>query len=81
MRCQDFVDFLIDYVDQELAAEVREEFEKHMNCCPPCVAYLRHYEISVRLGRSACASEHPLPEPPEQLVNAVLAAIRKRNES
>jgi anti-sigma factor RsiW len=78
LTCRDFVDFLSDYLDGELAGEIREGFEAHLALCPDCVAYLATFRESVRLGRE-CASDEDRPpaDAPLELVAAVLAARRR----
>ena len=38
MKCRDFVEFLMAYLDRELEAKQRDVFEDHMRECPACVA-------------------------------------------
>ena len=76
MKCQEFVDFLMAYLDRELPEGERATFEAHMVECPPCVTYLDTYAETVRLGQTLCRDpEGPVPEDvPEGLVRAILAA-------
>jgi anti-sigma factor RsiW len=75
MTCREFTDFLMAYLDDELAAEVRSAFESHMFGCQTCVNYLESYQATVALGRIACAEDEPVPnDVPESLVQAILAA-------
>ncbi len=77
MTCQEFVDFLMAYLDGELPTAQRDAFDEHMGLCPQCVTYLDTYRESVQLGRQAlCESgDAPVPEDvPEDLVKAILAA-------
>ncbi len=76
MRCQELVDFLMAYLDQELAPDVRRVFEDHIGECPPCLAYLDSYRETVRLGQSLCADpdDSVAGEVPEDLVRGILAA-------
>ena len=76
MNCREFVDFLMDYVEETLAADQRALFEMHLDQCPPCLTYLETYRETVRLGKQLCRDpEGPVPEEaPEDLVQAVLAA-------
>jgi anti-sigma factor RsiW len=55
----------------------------HLAACPSCVAYLKTYEASIRMGRLALApSDDPVPaEVPDALVRAVLAARLAREAS
>ncbi len=79
MTCRELVEFLMEYIEEELPGGQREEFERHLHACPPCVAYLETYKQTVRLGKSVCQGpDEPVPKDvPEQLVQAVLAARRK----
>lgn len=70
--CQEILDFLGDYVSGELPAAQREEFERHLAICPPCVDYLKTYEQTIRLGKCACGDVDE--KPPEELIKAILAA-------
>jgi len=79
LTCRDVVEFLVDYLDHELDPAQRLAFEAHLAECDECVAYIRSYEHTVRLGKAAF---EPLEEPaekhfPAQLVDAVLAARRR----
>jgi anti-sigma factor RsiW len=80
MTCKELVDFLADYLENELSGEVRGEFQRHLNECPECVAYMQGYERTVRLGQGVfCHPDDPVPsEVPDGLVRAILAASRKK---
>ena len=81
MTCQDIVEFLMDYAAGAVSQEERAVFEAHLAACPPCVAYLKTYEVTVQVSQKALAGPGPeaLPPMPEELVAAILAA-RKRRE-
>jgi anti-sigma factor RsiW len=75
MTCRELIDFLMSYLDGELAADVRAEFERHLAVCDSCVNYLDTYRATVQLEKSAAASDDvALPPLPEELVQAILAA-------
>jgi anti-sigma factor RsiW len=78
LSCREFVELLYDYLLGGLGAERTAEMNAHLAACPSCVAYLKSYEASIRMGRLAlAASDDPVPaEVPEALVRAVLAARR-----
>jgi anti-sigma factor RsiW len=80
MTCKQLVEFLIDYLSSELPPEQVLEFERHLAICPPCVAYLKTYEATIRLGREALRPTNQAVPPeavPEELVRAVLAVQRR----
>jgi anti-sigma factor RsiW len=78
MNCREFLDFLMDYLDDELPGGQRRVFESHMSECPSCVTYLDTYRETLRIGRRVlCPEDGSLPEEaPAELVEAILAARR-----
>ena len=80
MKCREFVDFLMAYLDEELDPDRRALFESHIKACPPCVNFLDSYKETVRLGQTVCrdaGGELP-PEVPDELVQAIQAATRNQ---
>jgi anti-sigma factor RsiW len=76
MKCREFVEFLMEYLDGGLGESERRVFEGHVERCPACVNYLETYRETIRLG-SVCASEEDVhPDVPEELVQAILSARR-----
>ncbi len=78
MTCRELADFLMAYLDGELADGERSVFEEHLQLCPPCVDYLESYRACVKAGREVCREEDAAPEgAPEALIQAILAARGK----
>lgn len=76
ITCQQLIDFIGAYLDQDLPGEERAEFERHLAVCPSCVAYLSTYRKAVTLAK--LAGSDPVPaDVPESLVQAILA-VRSR---
>ena len=76
MTCQQLVDFIMSYLENELPDEQRAEFDRHMADCPSCVNYLSTYEKTILLAKTC--GDDPVPvDVPESLVQAILAAQRK----
>ena len=80
MNCREFVEFICAYREGELRGEVLLEFEKHVSACQPCVEYLRDYGSVIALAKDAYSNpESEVPdEAPKELVQAVMAAIRRQ---
>ena len=77
ITCQQLIDFIMSYLDNELPEDQRAEFDRHMAVCPSCVDYLKTYEKTILLAKG-CADD-PVPEEvPESLILAILEA-RKKN--
>ena len=78
MTCREFADFIIDYLSDELAPDVRTSFVRHLSRCPSCRAYLAQYEATVAAGKAVWAepdAEVPA-DVPEDLVQAILDSRR-----
>jgi len=49
LTCRDVIGFLLDYLEEALDPDTLAEFERHLQDCPACRAYLRTYDRSRRL--------------------------------
>lgn len=78
VTCREFADFVMDYLDDGLAAEERQRFEAHLAECPDCVRYLQEYRDTLAVVRgpapTADIDAEVAGDVPEDLVRAVLAA-------
>ncbi len=76
ITCRELIDFLYLYLENELPADRRREFERHLGVCDPCREYIRQYRESIRLGKDAFADpDRPADgATPEELVRAILAS-------
>ncbi len=76
MTCQEFIDFLMAFLDGELRGERRQVFETHLHACPPCLSYMETYKRTIELEQTLCEHpDDPVPEDvPEELVTAIVAA-------
>ncbi len=80
MPCREVIEFLADYLSDALPPEQRAAFDAHLQRCPECVAYLRSYEETIKVGKQACTGSDARSDAvPEELVQAILAARGKRN--
>jgi anti-sigma factor RsiW len=79
ITCRTFVDFLMEYLDGSLPPGQADSFDEHLAQCTACVAYMKTYQETVRLGKQAFSDpDAEVPEDvPEELVKAILEA-RKR---
>jgi anti-sigma factor RsiW len=76
LTCREFTEFLMAYLDGELAPDAAAAFEAHLAVCEDCVNYLDSYRATVELDRQAFAElDAALPaDVPEELVQAILDA-------
>ncbi len=73
MTCREVIGFIMDYLDGSLAAGERSEFEKHLAVCRSCVAYLKTYELTMRMESATRIEDVTVPE---ELVKAILSSRR-----
>lgn len=78
LTCRDFIEFLSDYLEDNLPSDERAVFDEHLAVCPACVAYLNTYRDTIRLSRETWSEFHgdSWENAPEDLVQAILAARR-----
>lgn len=73
MNCRECFEFILRYLDNELAEDEHASFELHMSRCPPCRRYLSQYKVTVDAGKAACAEGNRVPgDVPEELIRAIL---------
>ena len=48
LTCRELIEFLMQYVDGELPAAQLRAFERHLEICPSCVAYLAGYRATTQ---------------------------------
>lgn len=83
MTCRQLADFLMDYLNHDLPADVRQAFDRHLALCPNCVAYVKTYQTAIDLGRLAFADvdADASTEVPTELVRAILQATNTESHS
>jgi predicted anti-sigma-YlaC factor YlaD len=79
LSCRELLELLGEYRDRSLDGETHVAAEAHLLECEECVAYLRSYEETIRLSKSAFARRHDTvsQEPPEDLVDAIMRSARR----
>jgi anti-sigma factor RsiW len=71
ITCKQLIDFIADYLGDELDEVTRRDFERHLQHCRSCRAYLDSYRMTLRLTRSV-ADDLPAEDVPEELVQMIL---------
>ena len=76
ITCREVIEFLLQYIEGELPADRRRAFDRHLQGCLSCVAYLDGYQRSIKLGRVAMQSteQSARGQVPEGLLRAIRAA-------
>lgn len=58
-NCKDTVGLMLEYLDGELAEDVRKRLEEHLDGCSPCEEFLASYRATPGLCRKALAKKMP----------------------
>jgi anti-sigma factor RsiW len=80
VNCRECDEFLADYVAGELAADVLQTFEQHLERCRNCRVYLEQYRATIKAGKTACEIAREGVAIPEELIQAILAT-RPRHDA
>lgn len=74
LTCRDVIDLLMEYLEESLLPESVAEFERHLQDCAPCLAYLRTYRRTRTLVGQAARVEMP-PELRSRLRTLLLGRL------
>lgn len=72
LTCRQLIGFIADYVDGSLDVDVRDDFDRHLERCPSCRAYLSSYRDTIVLAHGALC-DAVVADVPEDLVRTILA--------
>lgn len=72
ITCEEFEDFILDYLEGNLTRRQKFVFELHMLLCRQCREYLAAYRASMELTKAGEAIDAGAV--PDDLVSAVMAA-------
>lgn len=76
MTCKTVAEYLIEYLDGNLSAELLTSLEAHCSQCTCCVALIKTYQSTIQLCRTAL--RQPVPEEmSERIVSCLKNAIVK----
>ncbi len=73
ISCEEAEEFILAYLEGELAPRQKRAFEWHLKLCRECRDYLKAYQRSLQLGKAAL-TEEMLPPLPDDLVKAIMAS-------
>ena len=79
ITCEQFEDFILAYLEDELPSRQKFVFELHLRMCRECRDYLAAYQKTMRFVKASASDKVMMmaEPPPEDLVAAVLAARRE----
>ncbi len=76
-NCKDSIDRLLEYLDGELPAEVKQHLDQHLQGCTPCEEFLKQYRQTVPMCRKALLRAKMPNEVAERLSSFIKNSIRK----
>jgi len=78
LTCREFVEFLADFLSDQLPPEEHAAFEAHLRACPDCARYAQSYATTTRLAALARRGDAEVPrDVPQELVESILALRRQ----
>ncbi len=77
MTCRELFELLMDYLEGALPPPQVELVEAHIADCDDCRSYIGAYREARDLVARTIRAEQP-PDPPEELVQAILESRRKK---
>lgn len=82
LTCNEVIDFLGAYLEDDLPSDVRVRFDEHVAVCRTCVDYIETYRQTKVLTRRSAEQEAEAETlgAPESLVEAILAALQSRQD-
>lgn len=73
ITCRQLIEFIMDYVAGELGDDERSDFERHLEHCASCQAYLDSYRKTMVL---AVEGDKTADDVPEELVRTILKRVK-----
>ncbi len=70
LTCRDVIELLADYLEAAVSPETLAAFERHLEECPACVAYLNTYRKTKEL--TATVARVSMPEDMQARLRAFL---------
>ena len=75
ITCRELIEFIGDYVEGALDEVSRSDFERHLERCRSCQAYLKTYETTLVLIHAPLAEDALATDVPEELVRTILSRL------
>jgi anti-sigma factor RsiW len=76
MTCREAIGLLADYLDMELGPQALARFERHLEGCDPCQAYLATYRRTKTLAAKSSRVEMP-PEMRRRLADFLVQELSR----
>jgi anti-sigma factor RsiW len=80
MTCDEITAQLVDFLGDELVAELRETVEVHIRGCAKCEVYVATYSHTIRVTRALPKCDKPLPTAFEARLRRIIEAEMRESE-
>lgn len=78
LTCQELVELITAYLENELPTEEQQRFERHLTYCSGCRAYMDQMRDTLRLLGTLSAED--IPETMQQELLAAFRGLRAHHE-
>jgi anti-sigma factor RsiW len=75
ITCRQLIAYIAAYLEHELNEVEASDFERHLERCVSCRAYLASYREMIVLAREVAVSDEYVDDVPEELVRTILARL------
>lgn len=76
ITCRELIEYIADYLGGSLDETGKVDFERHLERCPSCRAFLASYIQTMDLEKLVLYEDDPVSDVPEDLVQSILARTR-----
>lgn len=81
ITCQEVVEYLMAYVNDELSPAERAAMDAHLKACAACMAFLATYRQTLLCEGAAFSQPDIEQAMPEELIQAILKARHEGQQS
>jgi hypothetical protein len=71
--CKQVSDLVFGYLNDQLSPRIKRDFERHLDLCPDCVAFLKTYKKTIQASRTVNPAIIPV-----KVRNSILTFLRKQ---
>ncbi len=77
ITCRQMVEVLQDYVSGELSVEHAQHVQIHLQACPPCVAFVESYKVTISISQKL--PQQPIPDSLQQRLAKAMEELKKQS--
>ncbi|MFL5331034.1 MAG: anti-sigma factor family protein [Gemmataceae bacterium] len=74
LTCKQLAEMLHQFLDGELESGQSDGIRIHLESCPPCVAYIETYKLTIEISRKL--KPKPLPEALQQRLTKAVSEMK-----